>query len=250
MIDQQLKDHVTTQVEAVKSAQGTYTDVVRRGRARKRASLGLQAAAAILVVFGVAAIATQLPDSQVADAPVIDLEITVNQGDGPGPFADELAEFAGPPVENGSAQHIGRVETPHGQFDLITYTIGTFPEGQEPSGPDYVTCTGGTFIGASSSDLQFAVGRECDPSGEIPPLSGGFGRGDGGSGTDAFYYVLERTPANTHRVILTTTDDKRIQVVSSSEYMFAAWPATWGPPVSLTAHNPEGAQTGSISYTE
>lgn len=244
MIDQRVREHVIRQVEAVEGARGDYESVLRRGERRRRTTRGLQAVAAVLVVVGLVGVATQLADRPVADAEP-DLELEVNPGEGPGAFAEELAERSGPRAVEGTASHIGWVETPQGRFDLVTYAVD-----DDPNRPaDRPTCAGGVFIGAVSDDPRFGFGR-CDPSGEIPPLSGGYGLEDDFGREDGFFYILERTPANTEHVIVATSEGKSVRIAASGGYVFAAWPTAWGPPTSLTAHDADGSQTGSMNYTE
>lgn len=240
MIDQRVKEHVIRQVDSVEGARGDYESVLRRGERRRRTARGFQAAAAILLVVGLVGVATQLADRPVADGIAEpDLELTVNPGEGPGAFAEELAERSGPRAAEGTASHIGWVETPQGRFDLVTYV-----EDDDPNRPaDRPTCAGGVFVGAVSDDPRFSFGR-CDPSGEIPPLSGGYGL------EDDFFYILERIPANTEHVIIATSEEKVVRIAASGGYVFAAWPTAWGPPTLLTAHDADGNQTGSMSYTK
>lgn len=241
MIDQRVKEHVIRQVDAVEGAHGDYESVVRRGERRRRTSRGFQAVAAILLVVGLVGVATQLADRPVADGIAEpDLELTVNPGEGPGAFAEELAERSGPRAVEGTASHIGWVETPQGRFDLVTYVVD-----ENPTRPaDRPTCAGGVFVGAVSDDPRFGAGV-CDPGGEIPPrLIGSYGR------QDDFFYILEPMPPNTQQVILTTAEGDTVQISTVSGYAFGTWPASWGPPTVLTALNPEGGQIGSFSYAE
>lgn len=239
MIDQRVKEHVIRQVDAVEGARGDYESVVRRGQRRRRTTRGFQAVAAVLVVVGLVGIAAQLADRPVADAEP-DLELEVNPGEGPGAFAEELAEESGPRAAEGTASHIGWVETPQGRFDLVTYVEETDPN--RPA--DRPTCAGGVFVGAVSDDPRFGAGV-CEPSGEIPSrLIGSYGR------QDDFFFILEPTPPNTRQVILTTNEGSTIHISTVSGYAFATWPASWGPPTVLTALNQEGGQIGSFNYTE
>lgn len=240
MIDQRVKEHVIRQVDAIEGPRGDYESVVRRGERRLRTTRGFQAVAAVLVLVGLVGVATQLADRPLADAEP-DLELTVNPGEGPGTFAEELAERSGPRAAEGTASHIGWVETPQGRFDLVTYVVD-----DDPNRPvDRPTCAGGVFVGAISEDPRFGFGR-CDPSGEIPPLSGGYGLED----EYDFFYILERTPTNTEHVIVTTREEESLRIATSGGYVFAAWPTAWGPPTLLTTHDESGSQTGSMSYTE
>lgn len=239
MIDQRVKEHVIRQVDAVEGAHGDYESVVGRGERRRRTTRGFQAVAAILLVVGLVGGATQLADRPLADAEP-DLELEVNPGEGPGTFAEELAERSGPRAADGTASHIGWVETPQGRFDLVTYV-----EDDDPARPaDRPTCAGGMFVGAVSDDPRFSAGV-CEPSGEIPPrLIGSYGR------QDDFFFILEPTPPNTQQVILETGEGSTIQISNLSGYAFATWSASWGPPAMLTALDREGGQIGSFTYTE
>lgn len=241
MIDQRLKEHVTSQVNAVGTAQGDFESVIRRGRTRRRTTLGLQAAAAILFVLGFVGLMTQLPVEQVAflgNEPAADLEVVVNPGDGPGSFAGELAGSIGPVVVPGSADHIGWVETPQGLFDLVTFTaVG---EDRRRPSSELSSCVGATSAASTPENRGFSTGS-CHPS-ELPVLSGGYGRDD-------FYWILERVPPDTVRLLVTTSQEKRIEILTS-DYGFAAWPTTWGPAESLTAYDAASNPTGSINYED
>lgn len=246
MIDQRVKEHVIRQVDAVEGARGDYENVVRRGERRQRTTRGLQAVAAILLAVGLVGVATQLADRPVADGIAEpDVELTVNPGERSGALAEELAERSGPRAVEETASHIGWVETPQGRFDLVTYVVD-----DDPNRPaDRPTCAEGVFVGVVSDDPRFGFGR-CDPSGEIPPLSGGYGLEDDFGREDGFFYILERTPANTEHVIVATSEEKSVRIATRGGYVFVAWPTSWGPPTLLTAHDVDGSQTGSMSYTE
>lgn len=242
MIDQQLKEHVTTQVNAVKAAQGDFESVIRRGETRRRTTLGLQTAAAVVFVLGFVGIISQVSPEQAAvsgNEPAPDLRVIVNSGEGAGSFADDLARSIGPDVIAGSAVHVGWVETPHGRFDLVTFPA----VGEDPRRPEseLSTCVGATSAASTPDTRGFSTGW-CSPESELAVLSRGYGR-------HAFYWNLDRVPGDTARVLVTTSQEKRIEVITS-DYVFATWPTSWGPPETMITYDAAGNQTGSITYED
>ncbi len=239
MIDNRLRQIVQSEIEAIAPSQGDLTDVLRRGRRRRRTryvaqTLGVTAVIGLIGVSGWIGTRGVRAPEVAAPEEVADLSLIVADGDGPGALADRLALLGGPPVVAGTATHLGSVATPTGRFDIVSHRS----IGGDPRFPDTeVTCNAVVSMDADWSEAG------CD--GPLVDMSGyGYGANDIG------YTVFIESPQGSSHATVTTGNGKTIDIrlASTTNLVFALWELSWGPPERIDFTDDPGNMIDSLLF--
>ncbi len=243
MIDNRLRQIVQSEIEAIDPSQGDLADVLRRGRRRRRTrfvaqTLGVTAVIGLIGISGLIGTRGVRAPEVAAPEAAADLALIVADGDGPGPLAERLALLGGPPVVAGTATHLGSVATPSGRFDIVSYRS----IGGDPRFPDTeVTCNAVVSVDADWSEAS------CD--GPLVDMSGyryGYGIGDVG------YTVFMNSPDGTANATVTTANGQTIyiQTASTTDFIFAVWDLSWGPPDGIGFIDDHGNTIERLSFDD
>ncbi len=258
MIDRNLRDHVRSEIDAIAPDQGDLATVMRRGRRRRLTrytfqTFGITAAVGLIGVAGLVGLRGGQPDEgtptsvvpettlapEVTMPPdqdaVTAIALTMQPGDGSGATAERLVQFVGPPVIDGSAEHLGWIETNGGRFDIVS--LRSSPG--DPYFPnDSVACRG---VVNETSGFSLA---KCDTDdGEAEQQSGYLVDSDS-------YSVFVEIPPLATGVRILTINGQTIEVDSADTgFVFVRWELAWGPPESLAFVDDSGQSIQGTDYS-
>lgn len=163
----------------------------------------------------------------------VDRLITMFPGSGPGPRAERLATNMGGEAIPGTASHLATANLPGGVVDIVSYQA-TAPEPER---------NGRMFCVAEISPNGGGAGCGGEPILEPQAGSGGWSDGPGGHASISAFGGEDARLA-----ILTTDKGSQIGILTTSGWVYAEWPTSWGLPDQITFYDALGTEGFRASY--
>ena len=156
-----------------------------------------------------------------------DLVLVMQPGEGTetntGRYFVEIFDWEGNfGLREGTANHIGWIDTEYGPRHIVTFTAGR----ENPRGDESEFCLI-TFPGGGGCGL--------DPE---EPMVYGFGEGE----ADAF------GGADAAEAVVATESGKTVSILTVAGYLRAEWPVDWGWPLTVDFYNADGDPLLSLEF--